>query len=91
MIDENEKKRIQDMIDYSIRKAVDFSTRKRGDTPTDALQLTPLKFVTMNGDVADRPNSSVATVGQFYLATDTNIPMWYSTGGWRNGIGSVVA
>lgn len=68
-----------------------FSARKLGDTPTDRNSLIPRKYVTANGAVTARPTSSVATVGQFYLATDTNIPMWYTAGGWRNGAGSVVA
>ena len=92
MIDENDKKRIQEMIDATVEKSLDFPTRKRGDTPTDNYQLTPLKFVTMNGSVAGRPTGSVATSGQFYLATDTTTPMWYTTNNnWINGIGSIVA
>ena len=68
-----------------------FVGRKVTDTPTDSLSLVSRRYVTLNGDVADRPKSSVATVGQHYLATDTNIPMIYTVGGWRNGSGSIVA
>lgn len=68
-----------------------FIGRKLTDTPTDDLMIVNRKFVTLNGLVANRPTSSVATVGQSYFATDTNIPMTYSLTGWRNGIGSIVA
>lgn len=90
MIDENDKKTIQGMIDKAVGRAVDYSVRKRGDTPNDALQLTPLKFVTMNGSVAGRPVGSIATTGQFYLATDIPTPMWRMKTNWVNGVGSVV-
>lgn len=89
---ENEiKKLIADEVKKYLHKFEDFTSRKLVDTPTDSLQAVPRKYVNMNGPVASRPVSSVATVGQSYFATDTNIPMTYSTGGWRNGVGSVVA
>lgn len=68
-----------------------FTDRKLTDTPTDALSTVNRKYVTLNGTVASRPNSSVATVGQHFFATDTNIPMVYNTDGWRDGVGSIVA
>jgi hypothetical protein len=68
-----------------------FTQRKVTDTPNDSLEVVNRKFVTLNGAVADRPTSSVAVIGQTYFATDTNIPMTYSSTGWRNGVGSIVA
>lgn len=68
-----------------------FTTKKITDTPTDALDVVPRKYANMNGTVANRPPSSVATVGQKYFATDTKIPMVYDTTGWVNGVGSIVA
>lgn len=68
-----------------------FTDRKLTDMPTDSLQVVPRKYVTLNGLLADRPASSVATIGQPYLATDTGVPMTFSVEGWRNGVGSVVA
>lgn len=68
-----------------------FTQRKLTDTPTDALEVVNRRFVTLNGTVANRPTSSVAVIGQSYFATDTNIPMTYSSTGWRNGVGSIVA
>lgn len=68
-----------------------FTDRKLTDTPTDNLAVVNRKYVTLNGTVANRPVSSIATVGQHYYATDTFIPMTYSIEGWRNGVGSIVA
>lgn len=68
-----------------------FTDKKITDTPTDALDVVNRRFVTSNGTVANRPASSVATVGQHYFATDTNIPMVFNGINWRNGVGSVVA
>ena len=68
-----------------------FTDRKLTDMPTDALSVVSRRYVTLNGEVADRPNASVATVGQHYFATDTNIPMTYTGTNWVNGVGSVIA
>lgn len=88
----------QAWTDYRINQIVPvifsghgYNEKKVTDNPTDALDVTNRRYVNLNGSVAGRPNSSVATVGQFYLSTDTNIPMWYTTAGWRNGVGSIVA
>ena len=85
-----DKKQIWDAIrEYNQSQA--FTDRKLTDNPTDALSVVNRKYVNLNGLVADRPKSSVASVGQSYYATDTNIPMTYSAGGWRNGVGSIVS
>jgi CO dehydrogenase/acetyl-CoA synthase epsilon subunit len=72
-------------------KSEGFTERKLTDNPIDALSMVNRRYVNMNGTVASRPTSSVATVGQKYFATDTNIPMTYDGSNWRNGVGSVVA
>ena len=74
-----------------ILRSTAFTDRKLTDTPTDNLQVVNKRYVTRNGTVSNRPKSSVASVGQPYFATDTNIPMTYSAAGWRNGVGSIVA
>ncbi len=91
MLDENDKRIVRDMVEAGMLKVAEYQTRKRGDTPTDALQLTPQKYVNLNGSVAGRPIGSVATRGQFYLSTDIPTPMWYTGTNWVNGVGSVVA
>lgn len=90
----SEEKRIDERIAKTVPgylKTSAFTDRKLTDTPTDDLQVVNRRYVNLNGPVASRPNSSVAGVGQRYFATDTNIPMTYSSGGWRNGVGSIVA
>lgn len=68
-----------------------FIDRKVTDTPTESYSVVPRRFVTANGTLANRPNSSVASIGQPYFATDTNIPMTFNGTNWVNGSGSVVA
>jgi hypothetical protein len=75
----------------SYMRSSGFTQRKVTDTPTDNLSVVNRLYVTLNGNVANRPLSSVATVGQPYYATDTFIPMTFSDQGWRNGVGSIVA
>lgn len=87
----NIKKLIEEEVKKQLKKSDSFTSRKISDTPTDSLGLVNKKFVTMNGSVATRISSSVATVGRFYLDTNTNIPMWKVTAGWVNGVGSIVA
>lgn len=88
--DEELDRKIDKRVKYLLKGEL-FTQRKITDTPTEALSLVNKRYVTLNGVVADRPKSSVASVGQSYYATDTNIPMTYSAGGWRNGVGSIVA
>ena len=94
MIDREQKKEIENIALEVVKGYdVDASFRKRRtiDTPTDSYSITNRRFVTLNGAVASRPRSSVATVGQPYFATDTFIPMTFDGNDWRNGVGSVVA
>ena len=85
-IDERIKKLVPEIL-----KGSAFTDRKLTDTPTDSLSVVNRRYVTNNGTLANRPASSVATIGQPYFATDTNIPMTWSATGWRNGVGSIVA
>ena len=85
-IDERIKKIIPEYL-----KGSAFTDRKLTDTPTDSLSVVPRKYVTNNGSVASRPVSSVAVVGQFYLDTGLNQPMWKVTAGWVDGNSSIVA
>lgn len=69
-----------------------FTDRKLTDSPTDNLSVVNRRYVNLNGTLASRPTSSVATMGQSYFATDTNIKMTYNqnTSVWVSN-GSVVA
>ena len=93
-------KELEKTIDERIKKLVPeilkgsaFTMRKLTDTPTDNLSVVNRAYVNLNGVVASRPTSSVATMGQRYFATDTNIPMTYNRNSsvWVNGSGSTVA
>lgn len=88
MLDANDKREIEKMVLIQTGK---IYGKRVGDTPNDSLQLVPKKYVNLNGLIAQRPSSSVASIGQYFYATDTNQPMWYSGTNWRNGSGSVVA
>jgi hypothetical protein len=91
-MESNDRQEVQKMIDEAMKKVASFQTRKLGDTPTDAYQLTPQKYVNMNGSVAGRPVGSVASIGQFYFSSNVNTPMWFNSNNqWVNGVGSVVA
>lgn len=86
LIDDKIKKRLPEYLKTSA-----FTDRKLTDTPTDDLMVTPRKYVNMNGSVAGRPNSSIATIGQRYFASDTKILMTYDGTNWYNGAASIVA
>ena len=89
-MDENEKREVQEMIDSALLKALDFSVRKKGDTPTDAYQLTPQKYVDANGTRANRPPNP--NIGQRYYSTQDNYP-WFTDGvsSWFSATGSIVS
>lgn len=93
MPSEENKLKKEDVISIvqTYLKTSAFTERMLTDTPTDALSVVNRKYVNLNGTVANRPNSSVATLGQRYFATDTNIPMTFNGTDWVNGVGSVVA
>ena len=65
-----------------------FTTRKITDTPTDDFQVTPRKYVNMNGITANRPTSSV--VGQFYYDTTLQRPIWWTGSTFKDAAGNVV-
>lgn len=83
---------LQKFVLEEIKKSIAFTQRKLGDTPTDNLMVVNRKYVNLNGLVANRPNSSVAQIGQRYFPTDIGIPMTYKgSNQWVNGVGSVIA
>ena len=57
-MDENAKREIENMIDVRVARAMEFETRKRGDTPTDANQLTPKQYVDSKGVFAGYVDSA---------------------------------
>lgn len=65
-----------------------FTNRKLTDMPTDSLQVTSRKFVTLNGPSTTRPVGSV--LGQFYLDTNLNKPVWWNGTGFIDATGTYV-
>lgn len=65
-----------------------FTSRIIGDTPTDTNQLTPRKWVTLNGASSARPTSSI--IGQRYYDTTINKPIWADGNHWRDATSSIV-
>lgn len=83
-----EKPEVQKLI----RDEVTESFNKRvGDTPNDALQLVSRKYVNLNGVLASRPTSSVASTGQQYFATDLGKPVFFNGTKWVDSTSSVIA
>lgn len=85
-MDENMKIEVRKMI----TKALQFTQRKLGDTPTDDQQLTPRGYVNLSGTRANRPPHP--TVGQQYFSTQDKYP-WFTDGvsSWFSATGSVVS
>ena len=93
-MDEQIKKEIKQVITETIReynRSSAFNGRTLTDTPTDALSVVNRKFVTLSSNLGARPVSSVAVVGQRFFDLTNNVPIWYTTAGWRNSVGSIVA
>lgn len=69
-----------------------FTDRKLTDTPSDANQVVPRKYVTMNGTSANRPRASV--VGQQYfdtsLASGRGQTVTWNGTGFVDGTGTYV-
>lgn len=64
---------IQKMIDASISDAMSFATKKYGDTPTDALQLVPKKYVDGRGiSYAGAFSTSAAILSPFPTGWSVN-------------------
>jgi hypothetical protein len=95
-MDEDKKEQLTKLVTQIIEQKLSsnfFTARKLTDTPTDDLMVVNRKYVNLNGTLANRPTSSVATMGQHYFATNTNTLITYnrSSSVWSNGVGSVVA
>lgn len=69
---------ITKLIDEKVADAVKLATDKRGDTPTDALQLTPKQYVDDQMLVAKGYMGHINAVGAVVLAPT----------GWTSGVAS---
>ena len=90
MLEPQDKKEIQKMINLATRRSYD---KRIGDTPNDALQLIPKKFANLVALTADRPASITGTMTRFFFNATDNRPWWYSpvSSVWVDSVGSTVA
>jgi hypothetical protein len=90
-IDDTMKKGIVNVVQTYLKSSA-FTDRKLTDTPTDALQVVPRKYITNNGPTTNRPTSSV--VGQPFLdtslASGRGKPIWWNGTGWIDATGTYV-
>ena len=94
MLDEETKKQVEEIalkVVQKYNKSTGFTDRKVTDTPTEAFSFVNRRFVTLSSNLAARPISSVAVVGQRFFDLTGNTPIWFTAGGWRNSTSSVVA
>ena len=87
MKEEDIKKLIQEEVKIQL-KGVLFSARKLTDTPTDALQVVPRKYVTRNSTTALRPTTSV--LGEFYFDTTQNRTATWNGTNYQDPAGNVI-
>lgn len=93
-MDKETEKKVEEIslkVVQKYNKTMAFTDRKLTDTPTDAFSTINRRFVTLSSNIGARPVSSVVVVGQRYFDTTNNTPIWFTVGGWRNSVGSVVA
>ena len=90
MLEPKDKQEIQRMIDLASRR--DFQKRV-GDTPNDALQLIPKKYLELSATTADRPASIIGTLSRSFFNTTVGYPWWFNPNSsvWVSATGSVVA
>lgn len=94
IMDEEIKKQLEEIakrVFLEQSKSAAFTDRKLTDTPNDALSVVNRRFVTLSSNLAARPVSSVALVGQRFFDTTNNVPIWFTVDGWRNATSSIVA
>lgn len=90
MLDENDKKEVQKMIDFETRRSYE---KRVGDTPNDSLQLTPKKYVELAATTINRPSSVKSQGSQQFFNLTVNYPWFFNPNSsvWVSATGSVVA
>ncbi len=83
IIDDRATKIVRDYM-----KSDAFTDRKLTDTPNDALQVVPRKYVTRYSTTALRPTSSV--LGEHYFDTSVGKPAWWNGTNYQDAAGNVV-
>lgn len=89
-----DEKQIEEIAKKTFRELIKSGTltdKRVIDTPTEAFAPVNRRFVTLSSNIGSRPISSIAVVGQRFYDLTNNTPIWYTTAGWRNSVGSIVA
>lgn len=90
MLEPQDKKEIERIIDVVTRRTYN---KRVGDTPNDALQLIPKKYLGQAFTTETRPASIQGVLSvQFFNLTD-GMPWYYNptSSVWGDAVGSVVA
>lgn len=89
MLDDNDKKDIERMIDLVTRRGYE---KRVGDTPNDALQLIPKKYLGQAFTTDQRPASIKGALTVMFFNSTTGYPWFYNPNSsvWVNGAGSTV-
>lgn len=90
MLDANDKKDIERMIDLAARRGYE---KRVGDTPNDALQLVPKKYLGQAFTTDTRPASIRGTLSVMFFNSTASAPWFFNPNAsvWVNGVGSTVA
>ena len=84
-----DKNELIKLIDQRIaEKSPNFVTPRYTDTPTDALQIVPRKYVTRNSTTALRPTTSV--LGEFYFDTTAGRTATWNGTNYQDPAGNVI-
>lgn len=83
-----EENKLQQLIEVEVKKQMDFTSKKVTDTPGDALEVVPRKYVTRYATTALRPRTSV--LGEFYYDTTVGKPAWWNGTNYQDAAGNVV-
>jgi len=85
-MDDLEQKVIKIIEKY--QKGASFTADKFTDTPTDAFQVVPRKYVTRNFTTALRPTTSI--LGESYFDTTVTKPVWWNGTNYQDAAGNVI-
>ena len=89
MLDQNDKKEIEKMIELSTKGAYG---KRVGDTPTDSLQLVPKKYLGQAFTTDSRPASIRGTLSVMFFNNTVGYPWFYNPNSsvWVSATGSTV-
>lgn len=89
MLTPEDKREIAKMIDLESRKSYN---KRVGDTPNDALQVVPKKYLGQAFTTPSRPASIRGTLSVMFFNTTDNYPWFFNPNSsvWVSATGSIV-